>query len=511
MTFLLLCYMRRYHRPLRHSCPRGAPVGRREGAALPLLHLALLFSLISGCILLSGGALAAEKLSEEARLCLGCHGKPGITKKFQNGESVEAYVEAAGFRESVHGFDCSECHAGFAPGLHPTRAYRSKWQFKVQASRRCRGCHTDEEITGKPVHASLLELEKEGKAPVCTDCHGTHSIKPVSGGKIFASEESYCLNCHEHELSLKFKSSESMPIRVEISSIRESVHKNLYCSDCHFGFSSEEHPRRTFRTVRDFNLAASEICKRCHFDKYTKTLESIHFQMLSQGNMQAPVCTDCHGAHSVARMNEDRAAIAGKCRNCHARIYDIYAQSVHGSSLIGAGNPDVPVCINCHEAHNIGNPLTMEYRERIPEMCGNCHADKRVMGKYGLSTDVLKTYLSDFHGITLDLYKKQKGELYMSARPVPVCTDCHGTHNIASTAGPDALVLKANLLKSCQKCHEDAPEDFPEAWLSHYIPSLKTAPLVFIVNTAYKIFIPIMVIGLALQIMLHVWRYIVDR
>jgi hypothetical protein len=509
LTFFLLCAMRRYHRPC--AWHRVVQAGKKAKTALPLCFLALSAAVIWVLIAPAGAALAGDTLSQEAELCLDCHGKHGIIKKFVNGESIEAYVDSEGFSASVHDFECSDCHKGFAPGRHPTRSYRSKWQYKVQASRRCRGCHTDEEITRKAIHARLLEEEKEGRAPVCTDCHGTHSIKPVTGGKIFASEESYCLSCHEHELTMTFKGGETARIRADLKEIEGSVHNNLCCSDCHFGFSSEEHPRRVFRTGRDFTLASSEVCRRCHFDKYTKTLESIHFEMLSQGNLNAPVCTDCHGSHAITRMSEDRAAIARKCRTCHAGIYDIYAESVHGSSLIGAGNPDVPVCSNCHRAHDIGNPLAMEYHERIPEMCGNCHADEKVIGKYGLSTDVLKTYLSDFHGVTLNFYKKQQGELVEPVRPIAVCTDCHGTHNISSTAGPDATVVKANLRKKCQRCHEGAPEDFPDAWLSHYLPSFKTAPLVFIVNIAYKIFIPIMVIGLVLQILLHVWRYIVDR
>jgi hypothetical protein len=62
-------------------------------------------------------------------------------------------------------------------------------------------------------------------------------------------------------------------------------------------------------------------------------------------------------------------------------------------------------------AHNIKNPLTQDYREMIPDMCSNCHANKDIVSKYGLSTDVVKTYLSDFHGITLGFYKKQREEL----------------------------------------------------------------------------------------------------
>ena len=140
------------------------------------------------------------------------------------------------------------------------------------------------------------------------------------------------------------------------------------------------------------------------------------------------------------------------------------------------------VCIDCHTAHDIDNPLTLEWHERIPQMCGNCHANPEIARKYGLSTEVLKAYLSDFHGVTLGLYKKQREALYKPARPIAVCTDCHGTHNINSTVSTDPANVKANLVKRCQKCHKDANENFPNAWLSHYKPSLSKFPLIFIVS-----------------------------
>jgi hypothetical protein len=174
-------------------------------------------------------------------------------------------------------------------------------------------------------------------------------------------------------------------------------------------------------------------------------------------------------------------------------------------------NSDVPVCTDCHKAHDIGNPLSAAYHQRIPEMCGNCHANKVIAERYGLSTDVVKSYLADFHGITLRFYQKQRETLDKPARPIAVCTDCHGTHNIISTRDTDSAVVKANLRKRCQECHKEASKNFPDAWLSHYEPSMKKAPLVFFVNLVYEIFMPFMITGLFLQIALHVWRYARNR
>jgi predicted CXXCH cytochrome family protein len=240
-------------------------------------------------------------------------------------------------------------------------------------------------------------------------------------------------------------------------------------------------------------------------------MESIHYTMLSQGNLAAPVCIDCHGSHGISHIHKSRALIAKRCQQCHAKIYDIYAKSIHGNALFNENNQDVPVCADCHTAHTIEDPRTLNYRERVPDLCSSCHANKAVVGKYGLSTAVVDTYLSDFHGITLKFYKLQKGVLNKPAKPMAVCTDCHGTHNISSTVGPDSTIVKANLVKRCQKCHAEAPKNFPDSWLSHYEPTLTRAPLVFFITLAYKIFIPVLVAGLVLQILLHIWRYVVNR
>jgi len=444
--------------------------------------------------------------------CLGCHGDRGIVKKFQNDESVSAYVNPERFRVSAHGqFTCATCHTDFSVSAHPQRTFKSKKQYKVRSAAVCRRCHSSQQLRKKAVHTAVLGDYTEGVSPVCTDCHEAHSTFPVKGGKILRTEKEYCLNCHAGRSEMVFRDGERYSVAVDTASLQASVHRELSCSDCHFGFSSKGHPKRNFRTKRDLAIANAESCRRCHFDKYTMTLESIHFTLLSQGNLYAPVCTDCHGSHSIREGRVEKILSGKRCKQCHKDIYDIYAQSVHGKALIDEHNQDVPICVDCHKAHDIRNPLTTGYRERIPEMCGDCHANKEIMRKYGLSTDVVTTYLSDFHGVTLGFYKRQKGELYKPGKPIAVCTDCHGTHNISKTTGADATIIKANLVKTCQKCHKGANENFPSTWVSHYVPSMNKASLVFVVNQAYKIFMPVLVIGLLLQILLHVWRYAINR
>ena len=64
---------------------------------------------------------------------------------------------------------------------------------------------------------------------------------------------------------------------------------------------------------------------------------------------------------------------------------------------------------------------------------------------------------------------------------------------------------------TCRKCHPGADEKFPAAWLSHYEPSWEKAPLVHAVRIFYRVLIPFMIGGLALQVVLHLWRALVNR
>jgi nitrate/TMAO reductase-like tetraheme cytochrome c subunit len=330
------------------------------------------------------------------QFCLACHRNKDIAVQLKNGEKMSLFVDKDILKESIHGLlDCSGCHSGFSASKHPGRILNNRREYTVSGSALCRNCHPTFKTE---LHEKMVDTaKKSGK--FCVDCHGAHSVQSVSYETLRSSE--YCLGCHMNDLSMTFRNGEDQSVQIDPESMKKSVHNKLYCSDCHFGFSHEEHPIRTFKSTRDYTIAAAESCRRCHFDKYTKTLESIHYAMLSQGNLQAPVCVDCHGAHAITRTGKERTWSAKRCEKCHGNIYTTYAASVHGSALFQDHNQDVPVCADCHRAHNIEDPRIFDYRENIPQMCGNCHANSELMDKYGLTTEVLNSYLQDFHGITL--------------------------------------------------------------------------------------------------------------
>lgn len=323
-----------------------------------------------------------------------------------------------------------------------------------------------------------------------------------------------CLGCHgEPGLTLELENGQNLVLFVPPDGYYDSVHGELgyACVQCHTTVGDYPHPPFQAEDIRAASLQLYEACQRCHLQQYTLTLDSVHADALEAGNRNAAICTDCHDPHLMQRLTDPQSgellpranqAIPRTCAQCHNAIYQKYLTSVHGSALVGEGNPDVPTCIDCHGVHNIADPTTSEFRLKSPEICAGCHTDPELMEKYGLSTEVLSTYIADFHGTTVTLFQKQHPDQETNK---PVCYDCHGVHDIPRTDDPQAgLQIRENLLARCQICHPDATADFPDAWLSHYVPTPERNSLVYFVDLFYKFFIPAVLGGMAILVALDI-------
>lgn len=322
--------------------------------------------------------------------------------------------------------------------------------------------------------------------------------------------ENTCLNCHgQPGPSMTLSTGESFSLYVDPEVFSASIHGDkLLCTDCHSSISTYPHPEVEIPSRREYSITRYELCKKCHFDNYTKTLDSVHHKVLSSGDLKAPVCTDCHGAHDVTSPSQPRAKVSQTCSKCHQDVSDVYATSVHGKALIEENNYDVPACTDCHKSHAIEDPRTAAFRLESVELCSNCHSNEKIMQKYGISTNVVKSYLEDFHGATVALVGKEGKDIWVEEA---VCADCHGVHDIQPVDSPNSPVIKANLVETCRSCHPDATANFPSAWLSHYEPSMDKAPLVFLVRWFYWILIPFIVVGLLSHILVDLWRVIKNR
>jgi len=475
--------------------------------------------------------------------CKMCHGDTTAVVQFPSGETLPAQVDMDILAHSGHGVSAetplvgADCHQPINDYQFPhagvTAADLRAFQIKQAAS--CERCHQQAHITSHPGQEAAMPV-------TCTDCHGGHSVRPAeewhSGDAVTACvnchvaaevepadperllplirnslfadapDNTYCLSCHSQpDLTMTFPNGDVKSLTVDEDAFHASVHgldnpwQPLQCTDCHQKYVFPHQPITT-ETAREFTVTMNAVCEDCHVQYFEKALDSVHGEQLLSGNLDAAVCTDCHGAHDTTTPGEPRAAISQTCEQCHSTIFAEYAGSVHGVALLEEGNEDVPTCINCHGVHDIHDPTTAQARARSPELCADCHANKALMAEYDISTDVFDTYVADFHGTTVMLFDYEHQEALPNTA---VCYDCHGVHNIKSPDDPQAN-LQANLIENCRECHPDAQPNFAGAWLNHYRPSLQHYPLIFLVDLFYKIVIPVTVGFFALMVGSDVYR-----
>jgi hypothetical protein len=371
------------------------------------------------------------------------------------------------------------------------------------------------------ISVSALIIISPAEAALPAPSAGYFRQEPADGEEDLSISDERCLECHDKPgETMELENGEQLSIYVPAEAHYNSIHGALgyTCVQCHTTVG--DHPHRPFSAEdrRDVTLQKTDLCQRCHPSQYESNQDGVHAAALAEGNRNAAVCADCHTAHDVQRLidpetrellPEAREWVPVTCGKCHSELYEKYRDSVHGKALYEEGNPDVPVCTDCHGVHDIEDPTTAEFKLKSPEICADCHTDPEIMDKYGITTDVLDTYVADFHGTSVLLFEQEHPDQQFNK---PVCIDCHGAHDIASKDDPvKGLQVQQNLLQKCQVCHPEATENFPAAWLSHFRPSLSNYPLVYLVNVFYIILVPFVLVGMSALVVLDANRRRLNR
>jgi hypothetical protein len=379
-----------------------------------------------------------------------------------------------------------------------------------------------------------------GVMPAKADDFSQTGPQPTPGAPpipLGAEPNANCLMCHsDPDFKGSFQDGEMVSLYVSDGEYRQSVHgaAGLECVACHTAISRYPHHEEeqvscldchgedggkadTFVTLRvqlpyenhrAMTLEINEACRTCHEQEFEVADDSAHMQVLESGNTEAPVCVDCHSDHNITPPAEPRSRISQTCATCHQSVYSSYRSSVHGAALENEANLDVPSCINCHGVHSVRGPRDPSFRNDSIIICGGCHNDRSLMDKYAVSTDVFNTYLDDFHGRTVELFREQQGGI---ASNKAVCFDCHGIHSIRRPDDPLSSVYPDNLQHTCQQCHSSATKLFPTAWLGHVRPTWEQTPVLYVVNLAYQVLIPFTLGGFVFYIGLDAHKRWSDR
>ncbi len=126
-----------------------------------------------------------------------------------------------------------------------------------------------------------------------------------------------------------------------------------------------------------------------------------------------------------------------------------WPQSVHGQMLTD-GQRDAPTCADCRSEHKNQSPLKTARRSEFPRFCSRCHASVYLDDKYNLPADRVKTYLESYHGLAAQY----------GSTVVANCASCHSYHKILPSCNPASMTNPGNLVATCGKCHPGANKMF---------------------------------------------------
>ena len=227
--------------------------------------------------------------------------------------------------------------------------------------------------------------------------------------------------------------------------LAKSAHAGLPCDTCHESHEKYPHPAGIPKPV----------CATCHQDEASDYALGVHGQARKNGNEGAPDCTVCHGsAHELLSPSSQafRTAVPDICGMCHSEIAEQYRASVHGQAL-ARGVTQAPLCTDCHGAHRIlkhTNEASPVNGAHIRDTCGNCHGNVRLTRKFGLPSDRLVSFDSSYHGLAAKA----------GSQTVANCASCHGVHDILPSSDPRSTINPRNLAKTCGQCHPGAGTRF---------------------------------------------------
>ena len=225
----------------------------------------------------------------------------------------------------------------------------------------------------------------------------------------------------------------------------KGAHASLPCQTCHVKHEDYPHPEGIPKPA----------CASCHEQIGAEHARSVHGQELKKGNQAAPECSTCHGAaHEVqiARSEAFRAAEPETCGMCHSDVAAEYKRSVHFKA-VATGITQAPVCTDCHGEHSIlppSNTLSPVNARNIRDTCGSCHGDVRLAREFGFPADRLVSFDASYHGMAA-----QAG-----SQTVANCASCHGVHKILPSSDPQSMVNPRNLAATCGRCHPGAGKRF---------------------------------------------------
>ena len=241
--------------------PRGLPghdeVDRAPARADPgrsTMNHPLERALLLGSALLAPGRPSALRAQE----CLDCHGEPGSSVSFKDGESRTSRSTAR-------------------PGRPPSTA---RW-----ASR-------------------------------CTDCHAEHQGVPAPRGEPTRPRGTYTLRLlHLVPAVPRGAVQEAARQRPPARRSPPATRRPRSAPTATTRTRRRRSPATTGKLLPEGGSRIPRTCARCHGEIYAQYRQSVHGTALVHGNPDVPTCIDCHGVHDIPDPTHRRSSASPR-RGC---------------------------------------------------------------------------------------------------------------------------------------------------------------------------------------------------
>ncbi len=325
---------------------------------------------------------------------------------------------------------CTDCHVPTSyqyphAKAQGDKAVQSHQDLADATSQSCESCHSSI-LPHNPGHLSAQDTQG---LPTCVDCHNGHDVQ--SADILAADSVATCQSCHQYY--------ENAMVQRSHLEIVANLGEGQSCRTCHT--DQPLYPKDTqCRTCHELltsqvTLASGETID-LHVDQQSLA-DSVHgTQQIEENQYHELLCTDCHSdevryafPHQAIQETNRRQitlTVGDVCESCHQDIYARQQDSTHARAL-AEGQLAAATCADCHGSHAIQPPN--KPRGKISLTCGNCHSE------------IADQYAQSVHGAAL---------LGQNNPDVPVCTNCHGVHDIAD---PTTALFRVRSPELCAECH----------------------------------------------------------